>query len=112
MTTHPTIREVQEAVAARFGVTMAELLSALRERRIARPRQIAMWVCRHMTLHTMGELGRHFGRDHTTVMHALRRVEDLMKQDTALAEAIWELARSVNAREATELRRVRLRRVA
>ncbi len=92
----PTIRAIQVAVAARFGVTVLDLLSDRQGVAIARPRQVAMWIARHVTLHSLPEIGRCFGeRDHTTVMHAVRRVDELMGADAGFAVLIWSLRASV-----------------
>lgn len=112
MNTHPTIREIQECVVARFGVTIRELLSERQDRQVARARQVAMWICRHVGVHTLPVIGRHFGRDHTSVMLSLRRLDHLMVRDDALTALIWELVWNLDPAEAPNLRRARLRKVA
>jgi Bacterial dnaA protein helix-turn-helix len=85
----PTISAIQTAVADGFGVTLLDLLSRRGARAIARPRQVAMWLCRHTTLASLPEIGRAFGgRDHTTVMHAIARVDELMAADAAFADQV------------------------
>lgn len=71
-----TIHEIQATVAARYGVTVLDIVSRRQGRATYRPRQVAMWLARHLTLHSLPEIGRAFGgRDHTTVMHGIWRVE-------------------------------------
>jgi len=101
----PQIRGVPEAVACRYGVSVGELLSSRRDRAAARPRQVAMWLCRRIAMQSLSETGRYFGRDHTTVMAAIRRV-DLLMRDPAFAAVVWDLAAQIDADEAASLRRV------
>ncbi len=85
----PTICAIQTVVAGQFGMTVLDLLSRRGARAIARPRQVAMWVCRHSTLASLPEIGRAFGgRDHTTVMAAIARVDALMAADPAFAALV------------------------
>ena len=71
-------------------------MSANRQKTIARPRQIAMFFCKSLTTKSLPEIGRKFGgRDHTTVLHAVRRVEELCKGDTTLVNDIDVLRRSL-----------------
>lgn len=112
MNSHPTIRKVQETVALRFGVTIRELLSERQDHQVARARQVAMWICRHVGVHTLSVIGRSFGRDHTSVMHSLRRFEDLVARDDKMAALAWELVLTLDPAEAPNLRRARLRQVA
>jgi chromosomal replication initiator protein len=75
------IRSIQRAVAEHFGVTLLDLLSDRRAAKIARPRQVAMWIVRHSTPRSLPEIGRMFKRDHTTVIHALAQIDALMARD-------------------------------
>jgi len=85
----PSIPDIQSAVADTFGLTVLDLLSRRRARAVSRPRQVAMWLCRHTTLHSLPEIGRAFGdRDHTTVMHAISRVDELMAADPVFAARV------------------------
>ncbi len=89
-----TIDEIQRMVAEYFNLRLSEMLSERRARNIARPRQIAMYLSKQMTSRSLPEIGRRFGgRDHTTVMHAVRKVEDLRKDDSQLNEDITRLTR-------------------
>lgn len=71
-----TIHQIQQLVAARFGVSVLDLVSRRQGQATYRPRQVAFWLARHLTPCAMRETGRAFGgRDHTTVMHGIDRVE-------------------------------------
>lgn len=75
----PTIRDIQIAAAQHFGVSRDDLLSSRRTSVVVRPRQIAMYLAKTMTLNTLPEIGRRFGgRDHTTVLHAVSKMERLI----------------------------------
>lgn len=90
--------DIQRAVARKFGLTKAELLSERRDRMIVRPRQIAMYLCKRMTTRSLPEIGRRFGgMDHTTVIHAVRKIEALRQTDSALNEVVSELIATVQA---------------
>ena len=89
-----TIDEIQRRVAEYFNVKMGDMLSARRARSVARPRQIAMYLSKHLTSRSLPEIGRKFGgRDHTTVIHAVRKIEQLREQDPALDEDVDLLRR-------------------
>ena len=84
-----TIDEIQRRVAEHFNMKMAEMTSSRRARVVARPRQVAMYLCKQLTQRSLPEIGRKFGgRDHTTVMHAVKKIEELMVSDRALAEDV------------------------
>jgi chromosomal replication initiator protein len=84
-----TIDEIQRRVAEHFNMKMAEMTSSRRARVVARPRQVAMYLAKQLTQRSLPEIGRKFGgRDHTTVMHAVRKIEELMLSDRALAEDV------------------------
>ncbi len=89
-----TIDEIQKRVAEHYNIRLADMHSARRARAVARPRQVAMWLCKQLTPRSLPEIGRKFGgRDHTTVMHAVRKVEELRAADRGLAEDIELLRR-------------------
>ncbi|MFO1118783.1 MAG: chromosomal replication initiator protein DnaA [Rhodospirillales bacterium] len=89
-----TIDDIQKQVAAHFNIRVADMYSARRARSIARPRQVAMYLAKHLTSRSLPEIGRKFGgRDHTTVMHAVRKVEELRDGDAAFAEDLELLKR-------------------
>ncbi|GGB48178.1 chromosomal replication initiator protein DnaA [Roseibium aquae] len=92
------IEDIQRIVSKHYNVTKADLLSARRTRTIVRPRQIAMYLAKVMTPRSLPEIGRRFGnRDHTTVLHAVRKVEELARADYALAQEIELLKRMLDA---------------
>jgi chromosomal replication initiator protein len=93
-----TIDEIQKRVAEHFNIRLADMHSARRARAVARPRQVAMYLCKQLTPRSLPEIGRKFGgRDHTTVMHAVRKVEELQTEDRALAEDIELLRRMLES---------------
>jgi chromosomal replication initiator protein len=87
-----SLREIQTATCEQFSLTSEELLSAARTRRIARPRQLAMYLARELTTESLPAIGRHFGgRDHTTVLHAWRRTCERLDSDSSTRTAVDEL---------------------
>jgi chromosomal replication initiator protein len=89
-----SIDEIQKQVAAHYNIRIADMHSARRARSVARPRQVAMYLAKQLTARSLPEIGRKFGgRDHTTVMHAVRKVEELKNQDAAFAEDLELLRR-------------------
>lgn len=94
----PTIRAIVEATAAHYGLTRIDLLSFRREHAVSRPRQVAMYLAKRLTSRSLPEIGRQIGgRDHTTVMHGVARIETLSADDTALASAIGEITARLGA---------------
>jgi chromosomal replication initiator protein len=93
-----TIDEIQKKVAEHFNMKMAEMTSARRARAVARPRQVAMYLAKQLTSRSLPEIGRKFGgRDHTTVMHACKKIEELTETDRALAEDVELLRRMLQS---------------
>ena len=91
------IEDIQRVVARHYNVSKADLLSARRTRTIVRPRQVAMYLAKVLTPRSLPEIGRRFGgRDHTTVLHAVRKIEDLIQGDRTLAEEIELLKRMID----------------
>ncbi|WP_169566646.1 chromosomal replication initiator protein DnaA [Sneathiella limimaris] len=89
-----TIEEIQKKVAEHFNIRMSDMHSARRARAVARPRQVAMYLAKQLTSRSLPEIGRKFGgRDHTTVMHAVRKIDELQVDDSSLAEDIDLLRR-------------------
>ena len=89
-----TIEDIQQKAADYFGIRKNDLLSPRRAVSVARPRQVAMYLSKQLTNRSLPEIGRRFGnRDHTTVMHAVRRIESLMAEDPTLAEDVETLRR-------------------
>ncbi len=90
------IEEIQRIVARQYNVSRADLLSSRRTANVVRPRQVAMYLAKTLTLRSLPEIGRRFGgRDHTTVLHAVRKIENLVKNDSALAEEVELLKRQL-----------------
>jgi chromosomal replication initiator protein len=93
-----TIQEIQKRVSDHYNIRVAEMSSARRARNIARPRQVAMYLAKQLTSKSLPDIGRHFGdRDHTTVMHAVSRVTELMSQDAAFGEDVELLRRMLES---------------
>jgi len=90
-----TIDEIQKKVAEYFNISVKELQSSRRARTVARPRQIAMYLAKQLTSRSLPEIGRKFDRDHTTVMHAVRKVEGLIGEDASLADSVNALRRAL-----------------
>ncbi len=91
-----TIDEIQRAVSTYFELKPIELVSARRARVVARPRQIAMYLAKRLTTRSLPEIGRKFGgRDHSTVIHAVRRIEQLRDSDTDVDSAVRVLLREL-----------------
>jgi hypothetical protein len=88
----PRVHSIQKVVAFAYNVTVLDMLSPRRTWNVVRPRHVAMYLCRTMTPHTLPEIGRRFGdRDHTSVLHAFRRISDLIARKPDQAEFIEEL---------------------
>lgn len=91
-----TIDEIQRSVADYFSIRLSEMLSDRRARTIVRPRQMAMYLCKHMTNRSFPEIGRKFGgRDHTTVMHAVQKIEELKESDSQIEHDLNLLTRQL-----------------
>ncbi len=91
-----TIDDIQKATAEHYGMKQADLISERRNRSIARPRQAAMWLAKQLTTRSLPDIGRRFGgRDHTTVLHAVRRIEALKVDDAQLTRDLETLARKL-----------------
>jgi chromosomal replication initiator protein len=90
------IEDIQRIVARQYNVSRSDLLSSRRTANVVRPRQVAMYLAKTLTLRSLPEIGRRFGgRDHTTVLHAVRKIENLVGNDMALAEEIEVLKRQL-----------------
>lgn len=93
---HVTIDEIQRVVCEHYKIRMPDLLSPRRARAVARPRQAAMYLSKMLTNRSLPEIGRKFGgRDHTTVMHAVRKIEELKATDVNIAEDVDLLTRTL-----------------
>jgi chromosomal replication initiator protein len=90
------IEDIQRIVARQYNVSRADLLSSRRTANVVRPRQVAMYLAKALTLRSLPEIGRRFGgRDHTTVLHAVRKIESLVGTDNTLADEIELLKRQL-----------------
>jgi chromosomal replication initiator protein len=88
------IEDIQKLVANHYNVSRADILSSRRTANVVRPRQIAMYLAKMLTLRSLPEIGRRFGgRDHTTVLHAVRKIEELAGRDGMLLDEIDLLKR-------------------
>ena len=90
------IEDIQRVVARQYNVSRSDLLSSRRTANVVRPRQVAMYLAKTLTLRSLPEIGRRFGgRDHTTVLHAVRKIEALVSKDVALSEEVESLKRQL-----------------
>ena len=93
-----TIDEIQRRVAEHYNVRLADLIGPKRLRTIARPRQVAMYLAKSLTTRSLPEIGRRFGgRDHTTIMHGIKKIEELMATDSQLSDDLQLLRRMLQA---------------
>jgi chromosomal replication initiator protein len=93
-----TLESIQKTVAEYFKVRVSDLLSKKRTRSIARPRQVAMALAKELTSHSLPEIGDAFGgRDHTTVLHATRKVAELRESDNRVEEDYRNLLRTLSS---------------
>ena len=91
-----TVDMIQKLVAEHYSLKQADLISERRARAVARPRQVAMWIAKQVTTRSLPDIGRRFGgRDHTTVLHAVRRIEQLKAEDPVIARDVEVLMRKV-----------------
>lgn len=93
-----TIEEIQRKVSEHYNMRLSDMVGPKRQRNIARPRQMAMYLSKQLTSRSLPEIGRRFGgRDHTTVMHAVKRIEDLKSIDNQISEDLELLRRMLEA---------------
>ncbi|WP_068877313.1 chromosomal replication initiator protein DnaA [Phenylobacterium sp. CCH9-H3] len=91
-----TVDMIQKVVAEHYALKQADLISERRARAVARPRQVAMWLAKQITTRSLPDIGRRFGgRDHTTVLHAVRRIEALKGEDATIARDVDVLLRKL-----------------
>jgi chromosomal replication initiator protein len=91
-----TIQQIQKTVASTYKLTIEELISKNNARQISHPRQVAMYLCKHLTKHSYPEIGRAFGgKHHTTVIHSVEKIETLVATDETLQRLISELSESL-----------------
>ena len=93
-----SIEEIQRKVSDHYNIRLSDMIGPKRVRNFARPRQVAMYLCKQMTSRSLPEIGRCFGgRDHTTVMHGVKRIEELRAQDGQIAEDLELLRRTLES---------------
>ncbi len=93
-----TIEEIQRKVAEHYNIRLSDMIGPKRLRTIARPRQVAMYLAKQLTPRSLPEIGRRFGgRDHTTIMHGVRKIEELMATDSQLNDDLQLLRRLLQA---------------
>ena len=93
-----TIENIQKTVAEYYKIKISDILSARRSRSVARPRQIAMALAKELTNHSLPEIGNRFGgRDHTTVLHACRKIEQLKEENHDIKEDYKNLIRTLSS---------------
>jgi chromosomal replication initiator protein len=93
-----TVEEIQKKVADYYHIKVADMHSARRSVAVARPRQVAMFLAKQLTTKSLPEIGRKFGgKDHTTVMHAVKRIQELAHQDSDLADSLVRLTKMLQA---------------
>ncbi len=91
-----TVEEIQRRVSEHYNIRLSDMIGPKRVRNFARPRQIAMYLAKHMTSRSLPEIGRRFGgRDHTTVMHGVKRIEELKSLDSQIADDLELLRRAL-----------------
>lgn len=93
-----SVEEIQRRVSEHYNIRLSDMIGPKRVRNFARPRQVAMYLCKQLTSRSLPEIGRRFGgRDHTTVMHGVKRIEELRAQDAQIAEDLELLRRALEA---------------
>lgn len=91
------VEDVIKSVAKHYGVSRHNILSARRTANLVRPRQVVAWLCKELTLRSLPEIGRRMNRDHTTILHSIRRVNERLAEDNGLADEIAEIKREILA---------------
>lgn len=90
------IADIQKAVCEHYRLRLTDMHSARRARPLARPRQLAMYLCKVLTTHSLPEIGRGFGgRDHTTIIHGIRKIEELLEGDNQLQNDLLAVKRAL-----------------
>ena len=92
-----SIEQIQRTVARRFGIEEESMRAKTRKQEIVMARQVAMFLCKELTSHSLKSIGLHFGgRDHSTVIHAIQTIHDDMKRDPTLVKKVEELRRQLD----------------
>ncbi len=91
-----SVEEIQRKVSDHYNIRLSDMIGPKRLRSFARPRQVAMYLCKQLTSRSLPEIGRRFGgRDHTTVMHGVKRIDELRQQDAQIADDLEMLRRTL-----------------
>ncbi|KAA9006722.1 chromosomal replication initiator protein DnaA [Histidinibacterium aquaticum] len=91
-----TVEEIQRKVSEHYHIRLSDLIGPRRVRSFARPRQVAMWLSKNLTNRSLPEIGKRFGgRDHTTIMHGVRKIEELRQTDSSIADDLELLRRAL-----------------
>jgi len=92
-----SVDDIQRKVAEHYNIRLSDMHSPRRARTVARPRQVAMYLAKALTEHSLPEIGRKFGgRDHTTIMHGVRRIEELVASDQSLQQDLDAIKRAIS----------------
>ncbi len=93
-----TVEEIQRKVSEHYNIRLSDMIGPKRVRTYARPRQVAMYLCKQMTTRSLPEIGRRFGgRDHTTIMHGVKKIQELRTTDSQIADDLELLRRALEA---------------
>ena len=93
-----SVEEIQRKVSEHYNIRLSDMIGPKRLRSFARPRQVAMYLAKHLTSRSLPEIGRRFGgRDHTTVMHGVRRIDELKDKDSQIADDLDLLRRALES---------------
>ena len=91
-----SVESIQNMVASHFNLNLQEMLSPRRSRSLARPRQIAMYLAKQHTTNSLPDIGRKFSnRDHTTVIHAVKKIDELIKKDNEIKQNVIEIKKKI-----------------
>ena len=93
----PHVAEIQKAVCDHYHIPPLEMVSQRKGKAVARPRQVAMYLCRELTPLSLPAIGRMFARDHTTVSHAITTIEAIMRKDPVFAASVSLLQRNLGS---------------
>jgi chromosomal replication initiation ATPase DnaA len=91
------VEDIIKAVGRHYGIARNEILSVRRDKDVVLPRQVAVYLCKQLTSRSLPEIGRRMGRDHTTILHSVRRINQRLAEDNGLAEEIAEIKREILA---------------
>ena len=91
-----TVESIQKTISEFYNISIADLKSSKRNKSIAGPRHIAVWLCKKMTEYSLSDIGEEFGgRDHTTIMSSIRKIDDLLKTDSTMNDTVKLLEKQI-----------------